>query len=340
MAEEKQDLNAIVLEQVGLSFDGDTGDDPAADVESTEREARSTEQGDAPQQAESGPADDDDWFTLPEEAAPEPDHPFGDAFKWEELPDDPAVQKLAKGLQGSYTRKQMELAEERKRIEAERQELARYREYEARKRQDPAAAAQMLQAELEALGAGRSWLGGDRAGGQRLAASDPLAQVGSLLEQVQPENDNEGVLKAVGQQLFQQLLSVQQQQQLFQQQQLQERQRQEQTEAARQVQADISDVEALVKRKLTDAELSRIAAYATENGIPRFNLAFRLMYQDQFLKAAEQRGAKRAEQTLSRKSLQSAMPPGAPPRADSGEPRPPKDIRGNVNAALDEAGIR
>jgi hypothetical protein len=337
MPDEKQDLNAIVLEQVGRSFDGDTGDDPADDFEQApEPRAQSAEQGDAPQAAESGPAEDDDWFSLPEEpaeAAPD------ELFRWEEIPDDPAMQKLAKGLQGSYTKKQQALAEKEKALEADRQEFARYREYEARKRQDPAAAAQMLQAELEALGAQRWALGGDRAGGQRLAASDPLAQVGSLLEQVQPENDNEGVLKAVGQQLFQQLLSVQQQQQLFQQQQLQERQRQEQTEAARQVQADISDVETLVKRKLTDAELSRIAAYATENGIPRFNLAFRLMYQDQFLKQAEQRGARRAEETLSRKSLQSAMPPGAPPRTNSGESRPPKDIRGNVYAALDEVGI-
>jgi hypothetical protein len=333
MPDERPSLSSVIEEQLAASFDGpgdDTGDESAG-AEDVEEPAP---QGDAPQSAESGPADDDDWFSLPEQAAPEPDHPFGETFKWEELPDDPAVQKLAKGLQGSYSRKQMELAEERKRIEAERQELARYREYEARRRQDPAAAAQMLQQELQALGAAPP--AAEQAAQQ---ASFALQGVGNLLEQVQPENENEGVLKAVGQQLFQQLLSIQQQQQLFQQQQELSRQRQEQTEAARQVQADISDVETLVKRKLTDAELSRIAAYATENGIPRFNLAFKLMYQDQFLKAAEQRGAKRAEQTLSRKSLQSAMPPGSPPRTSSGEPRPPKDIRGNVYAALDEAGI-
>jgi len=329
MSDERPSLSSVIEDQLAASFDGpgdDTGDEPAGagDAEETAPE------GDAPQRAESGPADDDDWFSLPEEAAPEPDHPFGETFKWEDLPDDPAVQKLAKGLHGSYSRKQMELAEERKRIEGERQELARYREYEARKRQDPAAAAQMLQQELAALGAAPPAVP---------QMPDGLQQVGQLLAAVDPENENEGTLKAVGQQLFQQLLSIQQQQQLFQQQQELEKRQREQEEAGRQVQADISDVEALVKRKLTDSEFKRIVEYAQQNGIPRFNLAFRLMYQDQFLKAAEQRGARRAEQTLSRKSLQSAMPPGAPPRTNSGEPRPPKDIRGNVYAALDEAGI-
>jgi hypothetical protein len=327
MPDEKQDLNAIVLEQVGLSFDGDTGDNPTDDEE-TPPKARA--QGDAPQEAESGPADDDDWFSLPEDPPPA-EHE--ELFRWDEIPDDPAMQKLAKGLQGTFTRKQQELAEQRKQIEAERQELARYREYEQRKRQDPAAAAQMLEAERQALG----WAPQQGATGATPGA-DP---VGSLIQNLtQAElTPEEQALATVIQGLYQQNLSIQQQQQLFQQQQQQERQRQEQAEAARQVQADITDVETLVRRKLTGPELQRIAAYATENGIPRFNLAFKLMYQDQFLKAAEQRGAKRAEETLSRKSLQSAMPPGSPPRRESGEPRPPKDIRGNVYAALDEAGI-
>jgi hypothetical protein len=327
MSDERPSLESVIEDQLAASFDGpgdDTGDEPAG-APATDEPAP---QGDAPQAAESGPADDDDWFSLPEEPAPAAQE---DLFRWDELPEDPAIQKLAKGLQGTFTRRQQEIAQERKALEAERQELARYREYEARKRQDPAAAAEMLQAELQALGAAPP------AGPQMPAG---LQQVGQLLAAVEPENENEGALKAVGQQLFQQLLSIQQQQQLFQQQQMLDKQRQEQAEAARQVQADISDVETLVKRKLTDAELSKIAAYATENGIPRFNFAFRLMYQEQILKAAEQRGAKRAEETLSRKSLQSAMPPGAPPRRESGEPRPPKDIRGNVYAALDEAGIQ
>jgi hypothetical protein len=323
MGEDRPSLSSVIEDQLAASFDGpgdDTGDDPAGAGDAEEP----APQGDAPQAKESGPADDDDWFSLPEEPAPAAQE---ELFRWDELPEDPAIQKLAKGLQGTFTRKQQELAEERKRIEAERQELARYREYEARKRQDPAAAAQMLQAELQALGA---------APPPELPAAyavQQLSQVGSLLEQVQPENDNEGVLKAVGQQLFQQLLSIQQQQEL-------EKRQREQEEAGRQAQADITDVETLVKRKLTDAEFKRIVEYMQQTGIPRFNLAFKLMYQDQFLKAAEQRGARRAEETLSRKSLQSAMPPGAPPRRESGEPRPPKDIRGNVFAALDEAGIQ
>jgi hypothetical protein len=330
MPEEKQDLSSIVLEQVGKSFDGDTGDDPADDEQETA--APQAAQGDAPEFPESGPAEDDDWFSLPEEsAAPAPE----ELFRWEEIPDDPAMQKLAKGLQGTFTRKQQALAEKEKALDAERQDLARYREYEQRKRQDPAAAAQMLEAERQALGLAPPPPPGARS---QEPGADPVASLIQNLTQAELTPEEQALTQVI-QGLYQQNLSIQQQQQLFQQQQLQERQRQEHAEAARQVQADITDVETLVRRKLTEAELQKIASYATENGIPRFNLAFKLMYQDQFLKAAEERGAKRAEQTLSRKSLQSAMPPGSPPRRETGEPRPPKDIRGNVYAALDEAGI-
>jgi hypothetical protein len=63
---------------------------------------------------------------TPEAPAPAaPDHPFDETFRWDTL--DPSLVPLAKGLQGSFTRKQQELAERQKALD---EQASRYGQYE------------------------------------------------------------------------------------------------------------------------------------------------------------------------------------------------------------------
>lgn len=332
MATETPDLQSLIEAEISASLNGtsgDTGDDPAGaePEERTAHRAPRTAQGDAPE-AESGPAAEDDWFDAPEEKAAADEA----LFRWDELPEDPAIQKLAKGLQGTFTKKSQELAEQRKALEAERQRLAQYEQYEAIKRQDPVQARRLLEQELEQL----------QGGAPRTAHSAPPEPdaTGQLLAQLGQSDltpEEQGLL-TVAQQIYQQNLSLQQQQQLFQQQRLMEQQRQEQQEAERQIQAEVAEVEAQIGRKIPAARDAQIRQYAVSRGLPSYKAAFWELYGPEIVKRAQQEGARQAERTLSRKSLQSAMPPGAPPRTP-GEPRPPRDLKGSVFAALEQFGI-
>ncbi len=316
------DMDAAIaqaLEGLGdesLAFDtggdlpDDTGQEPAAGErpEAAGGSAPPQEGDGSPPEPETPSPEEDSLFALPEEPAEpaQPEHPFGDSFRWEELPDDPAVRKLAKGLQGSYSRKMAELAEQRR-------QAAPLLEYLELERAHPQAAAQLLAERLKALGGLPGAL--TKAPG---AAPQPLPDP---LAGFEAETTNEQALADVARGLYQQLYAFQQQQQqLYSQQQQAELARQQQ-EIDRQIQSEIKGIEALVKRPLSPAEVDRIAAYANENRIGRLDHAFKLMYQEQALAKAQQKGREEAMKDLGRKSLAAALPQGAPPRERS-EPAP------------------
>jgi hypothetical protein len=328
MADEPMDMDASIaaalegLGDEGLAFDdGGLSETPDARRQTpvtAGQEQEGESEAVSPPEAETA-AEDESLFALPDEEPEE--EPL---FRWEELPDDPAVQKLAKGLQGDYTRKTQQLAEQRKALEAERAAYQRYEQYEQLRRQNPAAAAQILQQELQAL------QGGSAPHTAHSAQPDPL-------NGFEPETTNEQVLADVIRSQHQQIYSFQQQQQLLEQQRQQEAQRQAQAQLDQELQAEIKAVEGKLKKPLTPAQIDQIARYANENAFGRFDKAFESMYHAQLVEHAKKQARDEAIKELSRKSLQSAMPAGAPPRERS-EPEP-KDADAIIWNALRQHGL-
>ncbi len=230
---------------------------------------------------------------------------LGEAFDWRSVPQE--LIPLAKGLQGSYTRKQQALAEQQKALEALQYRDA-WRNAEQLITEDPARAAAWFRQQAE-------WLEGDSAG-QR-ADTDPYAD---LTPATDVEERLLAQIKALEQQQ-KQLLDWQEQQQV--------------ATVQQQIAREFSDLEKAVGRAIPEQERHQIAAFCVQNQIPNVSFGYRAMRYDADLQAARQRGVNEGAVTLQQKQSMAAPPSAMVSRASSAADGP-KDLWSIASAAYDE----
>lgn len=243
--------------------------------------------------------------TAPPSGQDVQDELLGDKFDWNTLPQE--LLPLAKGLQGSYTRRMQELAEQRKQAEALRLQDT-WRSAEQLIEEDPARAAVWFRQQAELLAGGAT--------GQQQAEIDPYAEL-------VPATDVEAALLKQLQQLEQQqrgLVEWQQQQQVAYQQQ--------------QISREFSDLEKAVGRTIPEAERQQIASFCVQNQIANVSLGYRALKYDADLQAARQAGVNQGATALQQKQ-QMAPPPSSMVSRATGENSAPQDLRSVLNASYD-----
>jgi hypothetical protein len=230
-------------------------------------------------------------------------------FRWDNVP--PELEPLAKGFQADYTRKAQELAEQRKALEAQQQQIAAWQNLNQWAAEDPANAAAWLRQQADLLA--RQVQAGE-------TETDPYA---AIAPQTEVEEALLAQVKALAQEQ-KQLSQWHREQQL--------RQQQEQ------ISAEYTALSRQIGRELTQEEQNSIAAFAVQHNIPSVTFAYKAMRYEADLEAARRAGMNAGASVVQSKQAAGPAPAGLADRSGAVADTP-KDLNSLTAAVASELGI-